>query len=246
MKAPTPSEPSRQDSDSPDSSRFEPTLNATGFMARSLDPVSREFVNFAATTASGPALDIGAAYGVATHAALARGATVIASDIDIRHLEILESRTPDDDRSRLALLPGAFPDQLQLEASTIGTALAARVLHLFDGPQVERSAAALYRWLVPGGRVFVISAASRFLRFPELRRRFEERLKAGIPWPGFEPDVRELISGETDQLPEQVHYLSPKVLAHVFRQAGFRIEKCGFYQNPQQPLRNVGLRACKD
>lgn len=215
-------------------------------MVRSLDAVSREFVDCAATNAPGPALDIGAAYGVATHAALARGASVIASDIDHRHLEILESRTPEEDRSRLTLLPGAFPDEIEIEPRAIGTALVARVLHLFDGPQVERSAEALYRWLMPGARVFVISAASRFLRFPQLRKRFEERLRTGVPWPGFEPDVRSLISSQTDQLPEQVHYLSPKVLAHVFQQAGFRIEKCGFYQKSQQPLRNVGLRACKD
>ena len=59
-------------------------------MTGTLDPYSMEFVEYASKT-MGSVLDIGACYGVATLPALARGARVVATDNDERHLKILGS-----------------------------------------------------------------------------------------------------------------------------------------------------------
>lgn len=231
---------------------FEQTLNGTGFMIRDLDEFSSEFVDFATTEAPGPALDIGAAFGVATLAALAGGARVVANDIEPQHLGILESRVPDKDRDRLTLLSGAFPDDVTVEAGSVGCLLAARVLHLFNGPQIERSAAAMFRSLARGGKAFVITESSTFHKFPQLREKYQEQLDRGERWPGFVADVRRLLPDAGDHVPDQVHFLTPDVLATTFEEAGFVVERCEFYQRPvgrrgpsARSRRSVGLIARK-
>lgn len=249
-----PTTPTRQSTpeNDPFEENFERTLNGTGYMIRSLDEMSGGFVDFAATDAPGPALDIGAAYGVATLAALAKGARVVANDIEPRHLEVLASRVPPEDRDRLTLLPGAFPDDVELTDGSLGALLAARVLHMFDGPQIERSAATMFRTLLPGGKAFVISEASTFFRYPQLRAKYEEQRQRGDRWPGFVTGVRDLIPEEAEHVPEQVHFLTPDVLTRVFQDAGFVIEWSDFYQRPTahdgpwyQRRRSVGLVARK-
>jgi hypothetical protein len=56
---------------------FVQTLNQMGFMTTSLDPISQRFVDFA-PHAPGPALDIGAAYGVASIRLTGAGASKIS------------------------------------------------------------------------------------------------------------------------------------------------------------------------
>lgn len=241
----------RPDGD-PFEDNFERTLNGTGYMIRTLDRLSSEFVHFAASGAPGPALDVGAAYGVATLAALEQGARVIANDIEPRHLEILATRVPAEHRERLTLRPGAFPDDVAVEAGSLGAALAARVLHMFDGPQVERSADMLFRALAPGGKAFVISEASTFFRYPQLREKYDAQLSSGQVWPGFVTGVRELLPEEAEHVPDQVHFLTPRVLTQVFSEAGFVVEWCDFYQRNEggegawyNRRRSVGLVARK-
>ena len=74
---------SRPDLEMPEPSFGEmiPTLNQRGFMSATIDEYSKKFVEYAATT-SDEVLDIGCAYGVATLAALEKGARVLAVDID--------------------------------------------------------------------------------------------------------------------------------------------------------------------
>ncbi len=72
------------------------TLNNQGFMgAYPSDPYMQAFIKFA-PQGPGPALDIGAAYGVASLEALKGGAKVIANEVDGRHLDILKSRAATD------------------------------------------------------------------------------------------------------------------------------------------------------
>lgn len=122
---------------------FVPTLNAQGFMTETLDPVSAEWVAFAASpqcAALGPALDCGAAYGTATLRALRadaadtdagtaagtgaggggggeEGARVVANDLDERHLQILWEKADAAARRRLRLLPGRFPEAVHAALS---------------------------------------------------------------------------------------------------------------------------------
>ncbi|MEM7394050.1 MAG: polyketide synthase dehydratase domain-containing protein, partial [Verrucomicrobiota bacterium] len=86
-----------------------PTLNRTGVMTEELIPCSRAFADFAGQC-DGEVLDIGCAYGVATIAALERGARVLAVDMEPQHLAILEDRLNDEAKVSLTLLEGVLPD----------------------------------------------------------------------------------------------------------------------------------------
>eukprot|EP00913_Durusdinium_trenchii_P008928 g8394.t1 len=177
---------------------------------------------------------------------------MVANDIDQGHLDILEDRTAVELRPRLSLVPGAFPDDLSFNAESFSAILLSRVMHFFDGAQVERSVERLYEWLIPGGRAFVVVEASIFLNRPPLRERYESQRAAGARWPGFVDNVKTLLPRRAKFVPDQLHYLDPDVLGRAFREAGFVVESAHhFHRNvdpgdPEAGVReSVGLIARK-
>lgn len=230
----------------------ERTLNGTGYMISSLDEISEAFVDHATAEIPWPALDIGAAFGVATHAALREGVQVVANDIDAAHLDILEDRTPLDLRPRLSMVPGSFPEGFDFAPETFSAVLLSRVMHFFDGSQVERSVAKLFDWLIPGGKAFVVVEASIFMNHPPLRERYESQRVAGARWPGFVNNVKSLLPRRAKFVPDQLHYLDTEVLRRSFREGGFTIETAHHFHrqvDPQDPAagvrESVGLIARK-
>jgi polyketide synthase PksL len=215
-------------------SGFVVTLNKMGWMTSSLDRFSRAFVDEAAA-ASAPSLDVGAAYGVATLAALARGARVIANDLDARHLDILAARVPAEARDRLTLAPGAFPDGIELPPASVGAALASRVLHFLDGPAIERGAARLFSWLEPGGRVFVTAETPWLGNMRAFASIYEARRAAGERWPGQLDDVQKVAPERGRDMPARMHFLDPEVLARTFTEAGFTVEEAATFARPEFP-----------
>jgi O-methyltransferase involved in polyketide biosynthesis len=112
-----------------------PTLNKMGYMTERLsEPFSEEFAEFASRIGA-PALDVGAAYGVATLEALKRGAHVIANDVEPRHLELLSRRVPEAWKARLTLAPGVFPEGLSFSASSLGAVASAPCVACSNGSQ---------------------------------------------------------------------------------------------------------------
>lgn len=219
----------------PEPNGFVKTLNSMGYMTSTLDRYSQAFVDFS-PTAPGPVLDIGAAYGVATLAALAKGASVVANDIDPRHLEILRDRTPAEHRQRLSLAPGDFPDKLELRAGSLGAVLICRVMHFFDGPTIERAAAKALSWLAPGGKVFVVGETPFIGTARNFFPTYQERLKAGDPWPGYIKDMVALFDpARAKQLPPSMHLLDEPTLRRVFSNAGFVIEDVQHFARPEFP-----------
>lgn len=161
---------------------FFKTLNRMGYMSSKPDPFSLALIHFASKS-SLPMLEIGAAYGVATLAALKKSCRVIANDMGKRHLQILWKRTPARFRSRLTLLPGRIPDGISLPANSIGAVLACRVLHFLDGPNLELAVRKIYKWLAPQS-YFVMVAETPYLKnwLPFLPV-YEKRCKRNDPWP---------------------------------------------------------------
>ncbi len=100
-----------------------------------------------------------------------------------------------------------------------------RVLHFFDGPQIERSAALLFAVLEDGGKVFATVDSSVFLDEPPLRREYEKRTQAGERWPGYFANVGEIHPHRGPMMPDAVHCLSPDILSRSFSDAGFVIER---------------------
>lgn len=228
------------------------TLNGMGTMTPAPDKFSSEFITFA-PKAPGRSLDIGAAYGVAAIPALQAGASLIANDIDGRHLDILFSRVPEQYRPRLELAPGEFPDKLDFPANSLGAILICRVMHFFDGPRIERAAAKAMTWLAPGGKVFVVGESPHIGTAKAFFPTYEARRKAGDPWPGVVENVSAHDPKRAASLPGLFHLLDDHVLRRVFAAAGFSIERLELFARPDYPAdirldgrESVGLIAVKE
>jgi len=118
-----------------------------------LDELSLRFV-IASRNARQPVLDFGCADGLATAAALARGAHVVALDPDEAAVRHLLARVPSQHHRRLRahvgdLLRAAFHE------NSFGAIHAARVLQGFDVDAIENTFRNFFRWLHPGGRLYV-------------------------------------------------------------------------------------------
>lgn len=218
----------------PDANGLFRTLNSMGTMTPAPDIFSQAFIEFA-PKAPGRCLDIGAAYGVATIPALARGASIIANDIDERHLQILSSRVPTEYHSKLELAPGDFPDKLDFPSRSLGAILICRVMHFFDGPRVERAAAKAFNWLAPGGKVFVIAETPFIGTARAFFSTYEARRTAGNPWPGVVENVAAHDPNRAGSLPSLFHLLDEQVLTRVFTVAGFTIERAECFARPDYP-----------
>jgi len=121
--------------------------------ALALDELSLRFV-IASRTARQPVLDFGCSDGLATVAALSRGAHVIAIDSDESAIQQLLARVPSQHHRRLRarvedLLRAAFKE------NSFGAIHAARVLQGFDVDAIENTLRNFFRWLHPGGRLYV-------------------------------------------------------------------------------------------
>ena len=138
-------------------SGFIATLNNMGYMTAGLDPYSQRFVDYAAQHKNNKVLEIGAAYGVATLAALRHGCKMVANDLDNKHLEILKSNTPEQYLKNLELKAGSLPKELSFPENSFKAILICRGLHFFKGEDIELSAKKLYDWLMPGGKLFVVA-----------------------------------------------------------------------------------------
>ncbi|MDD5630258.1 MAG: class I SAM-dependent methyltransferase [Elusimicrobia bacterium] len=200
-------------------------------MSAKPDIFSQAFVDFA-RKAPGPCLDVGAAYGVASLAALRNGASVIANDLDERHLEILRDRAPAEHRDRLTLLPGDFPDKIDFPQGSLGAVLICRVMHFFDGPKIERAAEKVRGWLAPGGKLFVVSETPFLGTTRSFFPTYLERVKAGHPWPGLVENVAVHDPKRADILPPLMHFLDEPTLRRVFTKAGFVIERLEMFARP--------------
>lgn len=213
---------------------FIPTLNSMGYMTASRDRYMEEFVAYASQCKI-PVLDIGAAYGIATLAALEQGATVVANDIDPHHLEILKNLATPEQRERLTLLPGAFPDGLGLPPSSIGAVLLARVVHFFDPATLEASAELLFDLLVPGGKAFLTAETPYLGNWRPFHDVYEKRRAEGVEWPGFVEEVPRYCTTRAAHLPATMHLLDPEVLTRTFVRAGFVVEEAKTFARPEFP-----------
>jgi SAM-dependent methyltransferase len=214
-----------------------PTMNNRGFMTEGLDAYSLEFTRYAGTVTR-EVLDIGCAYGVATLAALAGGARVLAADMDPRHLEVLLGRVPAEQRPRLrtatAVLPGAdFP------AGAFDAVLAARVLHFLRPEEVESVALKIFRWLAPGGKLFIIADSPYTGPWYKAAPEYEQRKKAGERWPGFLEDYRQFLPPGTDLSgqPRSINPMDPDILRRLATESGFAVERAAFLagSTPKSP-----------
>lgn len=206
-----------------------PTLNDTGFMFEVLDEFARDFIRNA-WLARAPVLEVGCAFGVASLPALATGAEVVACDLEPRHLEILRDNAPPEHQARLSCVQGQLP-YVDFPDNHFAAVLCSRVLHFLDGAAVDASVRKMYRWLQPGGRLYLV-ADTPYGIWRKLVPAFEARRQRGDRWPGLmfglEYYLPQVPRDRSVKGPPFMNLLDHQLLARTAREAGFRIRRASF------------------
>jgi polyketide synthase PksL len=178
-----------------------PTQNRTGWASNQLNEVSERFVAHCRFVTR-PVLDIGAAFGLASLAAIESGATVYANDLAPSHL----AQIPPSEK--LILLPGRFPHDLHFPENSLDAVHASNIFHFLTGPQLARGLKSIAHWLAPGGKLFVQAATPWQKPFESFIPVFESRRAAGVEWPGWiEKTTDYSTHRKLGQIPSSIHLL---------------------------------------
>jgi len=220
-----------------------------GFTTTPSDPVSRKFIKFIEKNKESVVLEIGAAFGAATLKALSKNAIVYCNDIDPQNLAVVKNRylnhlnneSKKDAEKSLILLPAAFPDELKLPNNFFDAILICRVLHFFRGEKIDESLSQLFKYLKPGGKLFVVCETPYLKNWIKFIPEYQKRELEGQEWPGEISDPENFEnSGFVASLPKFVHWISRDVLAKCLKKADFEIEHLSYIdrqgQFPEQLL----------
>jgi SAM-dependent methyltransferase len=201
-------------------------------MSPALDDLTMRFALFARIT-GGDVLDIGCGDGIASAAALMRGARVYAIDPDQAALEHLLTRIPPVHAHRLKVRIGSLPG-VDFKYPRFSAVHASRVLHLLDPLAVQRSLQKFFHWLYPGGKLFLstLTSAGEYWAFAE--SEIAQRQREDDPWPGYLPEVSRL-RPHWRGASAAVHLLDEPILRRELRAAGFEIEHQQSAPLPRDP-----------
>ena len=201
----------------------------TDRMSPALDDLSMRFALFARTS-NGDVLDMGCGDGIATAAALSRGARVYAVDPDQAVLHHLLARVPPVHAPRLRVRMGSLPG-VNFKFPRFTAVHASRVLHFLDPLALQRSLQKFFHWLYPNGKLFLstLTSAGDYWTFAE--NEIIQKKLAQDPWPGYVADVRRL-RPHWDGASDAVHLLDEPILRRELEAAGFEIEHIDSYPLP--------------
>jgi len=207
-----------------------PTLNKSGYMMNENDPISDKFISFSKYTEL-PCLDIGAAYGSVTKQALHNEATVIANDIDIRHLHILKKMAPQKHINRLYLKKGSFPSEIEFNENSLDAVLLRRVIHFLTPEEVETGLKKVFRWLDYGGRVFIAVISPYHTYFTDYINAYNKKWNDNDPWPGVINNFKEFVPDQAEQVPDFVHVMDERPLRLALENTGFNVVESMYFTN---------------
>lgn len=216
---------------------FERTQNGYGITLLAPDDLGLDFLKNLSDGDS--VLDIGAALGVNTLPALERGAHVVANDLSQDNLDEIYKRCPFMLRKNLTLNRGYFPTGLAFSPQSFNHIMASRILQFLPGKEIDRGAAAMFTWLKPKGRVYVIAPTVYRIFFKKVLPIYQERQKKNFAWPGEIGNIHDYTASKyTYELPQFLHLLDDKVLKKSFEKVGFEIQTCQLTSISQVPLKD--------
>jgi SAM-dependent methyltransferase len=199
-----------------------------GYAIIYLDPISEKFVAYCKTIDQ-PVLDIGAGYGTASLEVLNNATCpIIAEDIGIENLLILRKRSDPKHFDRLFLNSNRFPDQLELPPHSLGAVSICQVLHFLRGEEIDLGLQKIYDWLVPGGKLFIVTCSPFVSNLIDFVPIYEKRWAEGIAWPGMVENFRNLVTNEYGNLPPFLHVIDERPMKAALIRAGFEIEEMTF------------------
>ena len=197
-----------------------PVFNGDGYASPNPHPLSQEFVSFSSTIKS-PVLDIGAAYGLTSINSLKKGATVICNEKEKKQLEYIchiKSIT-DEEKKRLYLKHGSILE-IDFPNNSLGAIHISRVMHFFKPNEVELFFQKAYNWLIPNGRLYIITMSQYHYANPEgFSEFYNNEIKKGVEFPGMINDYK--FKNEKYVL----HAIDPVVMMRVGNKYGFICKK---------------------
>lgn len=211
-----------------------PTQNGRGIQMAETNPLFGQWLS--AFDGVFPLLDIGAAYGVNTLAAVQGGADVVALDCDETHLEYIRRAAtaeaqPED--GALSTVYGKLPELDLPQGLRASAILCSEVVHFLTGDEVEESFRRFSEALIPEGLLCLTCCDSSALYLDEV---YWERRELGHRWPGeltqaefdeFKERVQRELSLPEECFPTYLHVFEPEKIFEVARNAGFRVVSCG-------------------
>ena len=213
-----------------DNQLFVPTLNQQGYATVNIDPFSQKFTEYA----DGTFLEIGAAFGYTTLKALENGATVIANDMDDRHLKALSETAKEKGLNKLQTIAAQFPSGLNFDVESFRKILICRVLHFFSGEDIKQALKKVHNWLEVGGELYVVCETTFLTNWQKFIPEYENRKKAGVTFPGEIDDPKHWENTWSDNLPEFVHWLDVDTLTDLFLEAGFEVVEVDYINRAGQ------------
>jgi SAM-dependent methyltransferase len=218
---------------------FVPTLNKTGHMLEEPDEYGQAFINYI-THIKGKGLDIGAAYGVTTLPALKGGASILAIDLSKEHLNILDQKTPNAWKDRLALQASRFPDGLCLPSEIFDAVIASRVLHFLKGEEIILGFKKIYDFLKPGGHFFFVGLTPFIGNYESFIPLYIKRKAEGNPWPGH-VSTDPYLNHRKHQMPNFLTMFDIEKTQELLKETGFIIKKIG-YTSPKRAPSELRLK----
>ena len=209
---------------------FIPTLDRQGAIWLYVDEVTQSYLDFTKQN-KGTMLEIAAGYGHVVIKALEAGASkVFANEIDAGQLAIIQSRVPAQYAGKVVAWLGEFPERVDFPEASFDAIYNARLFHFFGGDRIRAALTKMYRWLKPGGRLFLVNDAIYRTIFKPLIPVYERRVAAGAEWPGYIEDVRSLIPAylHPDTFPATMNFMDPPVLNRELKRAGFEVMAAAF------------------
>ena len=179
-------------------------------LSPSLDPLTHRFAVWAGRQGATCA-DIGCGAGIATAAALVRGARVIAIDPNTSHIQALLAQLPVQQYARVSVCSGQLPF-LKLASASLTSIHIARVFHLLDGVEIRQSLQRAKDWLRADGKLFISVLTPDGQHWSYFKREYERRCADNDAWPGAADSRRP-------------HLLDQHVLQRELTRAGFAIEE---------------------
>ena len=212
-----------------------PTLNKMGYSNPIIDqPYSQTFIDHLKQSSQPHILEIGSGYGTTATLALSAGASVVANDLDINHLEILKKNTHEDFLPHLTLNVGKFPQKLTFPSNHFDAILMSQVLHFLTSKEIEQGLPLLKDWLKPGGKVFITAISPYIGVLKRFLLVYLERKKQGSLWPGQIQNLQAYCTHPCrDFNPNFIHVFDPDILRYHLTQAGFKVEKTDYYSTQQ-------------
>lgn len=231
-----------------ESGHFSAALNGTGgYILSKLDKYSEAFVRHA-VSCNGRVMNIGSGFGIPERLALLLGAKeVVCNDVSTEQLELIEKLTPASQKSRLELVPGSFPDGVNIDKlkGSIRVLGMFRVIHFAQPPHDFRKIIKMAHELLDPEGVLILSAETPYLgNWKKFIPEYEANKKAGHEWPGYIPDTLKFESdGYSRRLPKTMHFLDVDVITReLTRNNLFKVEACATFSRagtfPQEILYN--------